>query len=111
MPQMQAQPGKKVALKVSSQDAPKLRERTQDFFQALRGRTVKADDQVLFGEVLLWVEATKPKGMVEVGRDTKVKVSISKQALRLSCPACGQEQERRGQACAGCGAALPVVKV
>lgn len=111
MPQIQSQPGKKVALRVGSQDAPKLRERTQDFFQALRGKTVKADDQVLFGEVLLWVEATKPKGAVEIGRETKVKVSISKRQIRLSCPSCGRQQEQRGQACADCGADLPVVKV
>ncbi|BEQ13005.1 hypothetical protein [Desulfoferula mesophila] len=111
MQQAQIQTGKKVALRVGQDDASKLRENTQDFFNALRGKTVKPDDQVLFGDVLLWVEATKPKGVVAIGRDTKVKVAISKKELRQSCPSCGQAQDEHRRECAGCGADLQVVSL
>lgn len=111
MQQTQALHGKKVALKVSAQDAPVLRERAEEFFKALHGKIIKADDQVLFGQVLLWVEATKPKGTVRIGQGTKVKISISKEQLRQSCPSCGRDQHQGQLVCADCGTDLPVVTV
>ncbi|MBU1274987.1 MAG: hypothetical protein KJ720_06380 [Proteobacteria bacterium] len=111
MPQTEVVQGKKVALMVSAQDAPMLRERGNDFFKALRGKTIKPNDQVLFDEVLLWVEATKPKGVVRIGDNTKVKISISKKELRPSCPSCSQEQQQGEMVCSNCGTDLPVVTV
>ena len=111
MQQAEASQGKKVALMVSAQDAPALRERGQDFFKALHGKTIKPNDQVRFGDVLLWVEATKPKGTVRIGQNTKVKISISKKELRPSCAACAQQQEQGASVCSSCGADLPVVEV
>ena len=111
MQQAEAMPGKKVALMVSAQDAPVLREKGQDFFKALNGKTIKPNDQVRFGDVLLWVEATKPKGTVRIGQNTKVKISISKKELRPSCAACSQEQQQGELVCSNCGAELPVVEV
>ena len=111
MQQAEVLKGKKVALEVSAQDAPMLRERGKDFLEALRGKTIKTDDQVLFGQVLLRVEATKPKGAVIIGNDTKVKISISKQQLRPSCGACSQEQQLGQAVCSNCGADLPVISV
>lgn len=111
MPQTEAVQGKKVALKVSAQDAPVLREQGSDFVKALRGKVIKANDQVLFGQVLLWVEATKPKGLVAIGNDTKVKISITDRPLLPSCASCGREQQRGQMVCAHCGADLPVVSV
>ena len=111
MQQAEAIQGKKVALQVSAQDAPALRERGQDFFKALNGKTIKPNDQVRFGDVLLWVEATKPKGTVRIGQNTKVKISISKKELRPACPSCSQQVQRGDQVCPQCGAELPVVEV
>lgn len=111
MQQAEVTQGKKVALKVSAQDAPALRQLGPDLFKALRGKAIKPNDQVLFGQMLLWVEATKPKGTVRIGENTKVKISISKQQLLPSCSACGREQEPGELVCSNCGAQLPVVKV
>ncbi len=111
MQQAEALRGKKVALEVSAQDAPVLRERGKDFLEALKGKTIKPDDQVIFGQVLLRVEGTKPKGAVIIGNDTKVKISITNQQLRQSCAACSQEQPPGQVVCVSCGAELPVIKV
>ncbi|MCF8099737.1 MAG: hypothetical protein K9K65_17990 [Desulfarculaceae bacterium] len=111
MQQAEVIQGKKVALKVSAQDAPVLREKGQDFFKALNGKTIKPNDQVRFGDVLLWVEATKPKGTVRISQNTKVKISISKKELRPSCLSCAQQQEQGASVCSNCGADLPVVEV
>ncbi|MCB2193957.1 MAG: hypothetical protein KQI62_20450 [Deltaproteobacteria bacterium] len=111
MQQAEATQGKKVALQISAQDAAALREKGQDFFQALRGKTIKPNDQVRFGDMLLWVEATKPKGAVRINEKTKVKISIAKKELSPSCASCSQEVPQGEQVCPQCGSTLPVVEV
>ncbi len=107
----EAMPGKKVKLEVHADDAAVLREKGMDFFKAMQGKTVSSEKKVLYGDVLLGVAATKPKGLVEIGKKTAIKMSITKEPLLLTCPHCGQAQDTPQENCAGCGGELPVVSI
>lgn len=104
-------PGKKVKMEIYAEDAQVLREKGQDFQQAMMGKTIKPKDQVLFNDVLIGVKATKPKGRVQVNQDTAIKMSISKKPMMLTCSHCGQELGRYSPKCTGCGSATDVVAI
>jgi hypothetical protein len=104
-------PGKKVKMEVFAEDAQVLREKGQDFQQAIMGKTVQSEDQVLFHDVLIGVKDTKPKGRVEVNKNTAIKMSISKKPMMLTCPNCGQAMQRYSPTCANCGTELQVVAI
>lgn len=105
----QALPGKKVKLEVSQDDAATLREHGQAFSMALLGKTITPDSLVAFGDVLLDVKGTKPKGPIEVVKNTAIKMSISKERPSITCPGCGQAHSTAAESCPQCGAELNVV--
>jgi len=107
----QTMPGKKVKLEVYQGDADALREKGQEFFQAMQGQVVQEDGQVVFGNVIMMVKATKPKGPVEIGKYTAIKMSLSKKPVSISCPHCGREQAEARTSCQDCGQGLPVVEL
>ena len=107
----QSMPGKKVKLEVYAEDAPGLREKGSDFFAALQGATISPQDQVLFGSYLIDVKATKPKGAIQVVKDTAVQVTISKKPVRLTCASCGREQDGLSDTCSQCGSQLNLVSL
>jgi hypothetical protein len=96
-------PGKKVKMEIYAEDAPVLREKGQAFQQAIIGKTLQPEDQVMFSDVIIGVTATKPKGPVQVNKDTAIKMSISKKPMMLTCPHCGQDMQRYSPTCPGCG--------
>ncbi len=104
-------PGKKVKMEIYAEDAQVLREQGQAFQQAIMGKTIQPEDQVLFNDVLIGVKATKPSGRVQVNRDTAIKMSISKKPMMLTCSHCGQELQRYSPTCTGCGTAMQVVAI
>lgn len=104
-------PGKKVKMEIYAEDAQVLRDKGQDFQQAIMGKTIQPDDQVLFNDVLIGVKATKPNGPIQVNKDTAIKMSISKKPMMLTCSHCGQELERYKPNCTGCGMAVDVVAI
>lgn len=104
-------PGKKVKMEIYAEDAQVLREKGQDFQQAIIGKTIQPEDQVVFGGVILGVTATKPKGRVEVNRNTAIKMSISKKPMMVTCRHCGKALERYSPTCPGCGTAVQVVAI
>ena len=101
--------GKKIKLNVNAEDADTLRESGKEFLDALQGKIVKPQGQVSYGNVLMQVMATKPKGTVQIGPKTAVKMAITKDPMVLTCPGCGQEQTSIQSECAGCGQSLDVV--
>lgn len=107
----QAAPGKKVQLEIYSGDAGGLRERGQAFFEALQGQVVKPDDQVIFENLMLSVKGTKPKGPVQVGRQTAIKMSISKAPLSLDCPKCGHSHNEPQSNCTQCGTGMGLISL
>ncbi|MCB2188410.1 MAG: hypothetical protein KQJ78_18475 [Deltaproteobacteria bacterium] len=111
MPEVEAVKGKKVALEVGPQDAQELKASGKEFISALVGKRMQAQDNIMFGNMLLRVESTKPKGVVFIDRNTTVKISIAKEPPRVNCPACEQEQSSAATACDACGAPLPVVEI
>ncbi len=104
-------PGKKVKMEIYAEDAPVLREKGQDFQQAIIGKTIQPEDQVMFNDVIIGVTATKPKGPVQVNKDTAIKVSITKKPMMLTCSHCGQDLQRYSPTCPGCGTNLQVVAI
>lgn len=104
-------PGKKVKMEIYAEDAEVLREKGQAFQQAIMGKTIQPEDQVLFNDVLIEVKATKPKGPVQVNKNTAIKMSISKKPMMLTCSHCGQQLERYSPTCIGCGTAIQVVTI
>ena len=104
-------PGKKVKMEIYAEDAPVLREKGQDFQQAIIGKTIQPEDQVLFNDVLIGVTATKPKGPVQVNKNTAIKMSISKKPMMLTCSNCGKQLQSHSDNCPGCGTAVQVVEI
>jgi hypothetical protein len=104
-------PGKKVKMEIYAEDAQVLREKGQDFQQAIIGKTIQPEDQVMFNDVIIGVTATKPKGPVEVNKNTAIKMSISKKPMMLTCHHCGKQLEHYSPTCVGCGTAIQVVTV
>ncbi|KMY67461.1 hypothetical protein AAU61_11555 [Desulfocarbo indianensis] len=102
-------PGKKVKMEVYAEDAQILREKGQDFQQAIIGKTLGPDDQVLFHDVVIGVTATKPKGRVQVNKDTAIKMSLSKKPMMMVCANCGKELSRYSPTCQECGTEMKVV--
>jgi hypothetical protein len=100
---------KKVQLEVHSAQADALREKGQDFMAALQGKMVKPNDSVVFGQMILDVKSTKPKGPVLIGKRTAVKMSISSKPMVLSCPGCGHVHDSPVESCTQCGAQMSMV--
>lgn len=106
----EAVPGKKVKLEVFAEDAPILREQGQQFWNALIGKTIRPEDHVVFGKMILDVKATKPKGPIKVMKDTAIKMSVAKQRPTLACTHCGEvHQSPEQNTCTNCGANLEAV--
>lgn len=107
----QAQAGKKIKLEIFADDAANMREQGQAFGNALLGKTVKPQSQVRFGDMLLDVKATKPKGPVLVGKNTTIKMSVTNQKPSLTCSSCGQVHQGSEDSCESCGADLDVLSL
>lgn len=105
----QALPGKKVKLAVWAEEAGILREQGQAFSMALMGKTIGPQSLVSFGDVLLGVKGTKPKGPIKVVKNTAIKMSVTKERPTITCPGCGQVHTTASNACQECGTPLDVV--
>ena len=107
----QAQPGKKLKLQIHQDDAPALQSQGQDFWSAIKGRTISPDDRVAFRGMLLEVKGTKPKGAIQVGERTAIKMEVATSPVTLACAGCGRQHQAPQESCASCGQDLPLVSL
>ena len=100
---------KALTLVVQSTDLRALKEQGAAFSAALSGQALYLQDRLVFQNMPIAVIQIEPDGPAVITADTAVKIKGTEDPIILTCPSCGEVQEKMQQICNICKGELPVV--